>query len=153
MLRDYFISTVSVSAFVALALGVSHPRLRSVTVFSSGVIIICAVLLPLVDILKEFRGADALDSFMESVDFSASDSAIELAFEDGVAEHVASRYGVPRECVSVRADGFDISTLSAERIYVTLSGQGCLIDTKRVESEVAGEFTRGGECEVMISFG
>ena len=153
MLREHFLASVSISAFVALALGVSHPRLRSVTVFSSGIIVICAVLLPLVGILQELKDEYTIDDLMNGISFDASDSAIELAFEDGISDYVATRYGVPSECVFVRADGFDISTLTAERIYVTLSGKGCFIDVKRLETEVANEFTRGGECEVMISLG
>ena len=82
-----------------------------------------------------------------------SDSAIELAFEDGIAEYIADEYGVSRDNVAVFVDGFDMGSLTAERIYVTLSGRAALIDCKSVEKRLCDEFTRGGECEVTLKLG
>lgn len=153
MLKEYFIGVITLTLFVAVAFGVSHPRLRNAVSFGGGVLLVCSVSLPIVDILRDFEVDKTLDGIFDGIDFDATDSAIELAFERGVAEYIANSYGIPCECVSVRADGFDIGSLTAERIYVTLSGKGALLDYKRIEKEVGEEFTPTGYCEVYISFG
>ena len=153
MLKEYFIGVITLTLFVAVAFGVSHPRLRNAVSFGGGVLLVCGILLPIVDILQNFDVDKSLDDIFDGIDFDATDSAIELAFENGVAEHIANSYGIPCECVSVRADGFDIASLTAERIYVTLSGKGTLLDYKRIEKEVGAEFAPRGYCEVYISFG
>ena len=153
MLKEYFIGVITLTLFVAVAFGVSHPRLRNAVSFGGGILLVCGILLPIVDILRDFEVDETLDGIFDGIDFDATDSAIELAFENGVAEHIASSYGIPCECVSVRADGFDIASLTAERIYVTLSGKGTLLDYKRIEKEVGAEFAPRGYCEVYISFG
>ena len=153
MLKEYFIGVITLTLFVATAFGVSHPRLRNAVSFGGGILLVCGILLPIVDILQDFDVDKSLDDIFDGIDFDATDSAIELAFENGVAEHIANSYGIPCECVSVRADGFDIASLTAERIYVTLSGKGALLDYKRIEKEVGAEFAPRGYCEVYISFG
>ena len=153
MLKEYFIGVITLTLFVAVAFGVSHPRLRNAVSFGGGVLLVCGILLPIVDILQDFDVDKSLDDIFDGIDFDATDSAIELAFENGVAEHIANSYGIPCECVSVRADGFDIASLTAERIYVTLSGKGTLLGYKRVEKDVGAEFAPRGYCEVYISFG
>lgn len=153
MLREYFVASVGVLTFISLLMSIVHPKLRSITSFGAGVLAICAVLLPLVDIIGDYNYDLSLDELLGDVDYNATDSAIELAFEEGVAEYISSAYKVEKESVRVYADGFDISTLSAERIYVTLSGEAIRLDYKRIEAEVSDRFTRGGECEVNLEIG
>lgn len=153
MLKEYFVGAIALSLLIALTTGIAHPRLRSAVSFGGGVLLTCGILLPIVDILRDFDADKTFDGIFDSIDFDATDSAIELAFEDGVAEYIADSYSVSRECISVRADGFDIGSLTAERIYVTLSGKGALLDYKRIEKEVGEEFAPTGYCEVYISFG
>lgn len=153
MLKEYFVGAMSVTVFIVILLGVSHPKLKSVTSLGVGVLVICAILLPLVDIIKDIDIDKTLDGIFDGVDYTATDSAIELAFEDAVASYIAQKYGVTAECVKVRADGFDIGTLTAQRIYVTLSGEAILCDYKKIEEEIAVQFTAGGECEASVDFG
>ena len=153
MLREYFISLLSLTVFVSVMVGISHPRMKSAISFGVGAIMICAILLPLVDIIGDFDPESALDKLMDGIDYEAGDSAIELAFEDGIAEHVTKEYGIERGSVTVMADGFDIGTLKAERIYITLRGKGIFLDFKRIEEEIEKEFTSGGECEVTVDLG
>lgn len=153
MLREYFISVISVATVIALALGIAHPKLKGATVFGSGALMICAVLLPLVDIIRDFDIEKSIDGIFDGIDYDAPDSAIELAFEEGVAEYISAEYGVAASNVEVHADGFDIATLKAVRIYVTLSGEAIVLDYKRIEKEVKAQFTLDGECEVSLSLG
>ncbi len=153
MLEEYFVSLISFSVLASLLLAVSHRMLRGATAFGFGIVVLCVVMLPLVDIIRDFDMDDLFNEVLGDIDYDATDSAIELAFEDGVAEYVSREYGAKRECVSVNADGFDVSSLTARRIYVTLSGSATLLDYKRIEKEIGETFAPGGECEVSLSIG
>ena len=153
MLRDSFIASVGALTFISLLMSIVHPKLRLITSFGAGALAICAVLLPLVDIIGGYDYDLSLDELLDNVDYNATDSAIEMAFEEGVAEYISSAYKVDKESVRVYADGFDIATLSAERIYVTLSGEAIRLDYKRIEAEVSERFTLSGECEVKLEIG
>ena len=154
MLREYFIGVLSFGVFVAVALGVSHPRLKSSVTFGAGILIISAIMIPIVDIIRDIDVENSLDRILGEYEYDGmTDDAIELTFEDGVAEYIAGVHGLRRKDVTVNADGFHIQTMRADRIYVTLSGGAVTADYKRIEREIAEEFTSGGECEVSISVG
>ena len=154
MLKEYFAGVLALCALVSVALGVAHPRLKKVVSFAAGILIISAIMLPLIDIIHSLGSDNVLGEILEGVDFEdKGDNAIEMAFEKGLAEHVALKYGVDVECVDVMVDGFDIECLRAERIYVTLTGKAALIDYKRLEAELSENFTLGGECEVSLNIG
>ena len=114
---------------------------------------ICVILLPIVDIIRDFSIENYLSEFYDEFEYEVSDESVELAFEDGIAAYIAEEYGVARECVCVGVDGFDIEYLTAERIYVTLSKEAVYLDYKRIESDVGEKFTKSGECEVSLNFG
>ena len=154
LLKEYFIGVLSLGVLIAIALGVSHPRLKSSVTFGAGILIISAIMLPLVDIIKDIDIENSLDKLLNQYEYEGkTDDAIEAAFEDGVAEYIADRYGVDVSSVTVMADEFRLDDISADRIYVSLSGKAALLDYKKIEREIAAEFTKGGECEVSISIG
>lgn len=154
MLKEYFIALVSISVFLSVALSVSHSKLKGVTVFSIGVLLISAVLLPLVDIVQSLSAEYDIDSILGELEYDGvSDDSIEEAFECGIAEYIAVSYGVESGSVTVQVDGFDMGMLKAQRIYVTLRDDALRLDYKRIEEEIRREFTSGGECEVMLKIG
>ena len=140
--------------FLAVGAGVAHPKFRSATNLGAGVLIICSIMLPLVDIIRDFDMDNSFEKMLDELEYSGmTDGAIELAFEDGIAEYVSDRWGVDRDFIIVNVDGFDMESLSAQRIYVTLGGMGALVDYKRIEEALIEKFTRGGECEVSLKIG
>lgn len=154
MLKEYFMGIIALGTFLALALGISHKKLKSATSFGAGVILISAIFLPLVDIMQGCGGNFDFEGILDKFEYEEiGDSSIEQAFESGIAEYVAVSYGVDSECVLVRVDGFDFGTLKADRIYVTLSKGAVHLDYKRIEEELEREFTAGGECEVLLKIG
>ena len=115
---------------------------------------ICAILLPLVNIIRDYDTKNVIDDILSDFKYDiVTDNSIEIAFEDGISEYVAQTYGVDTECVKVMVDGFDMEHMKAQRIYVTLSGEAMRLDYKRIERELCSEFTSGGECEVSIKIG
>lgn len=150
MLREYFTEIIILMTFAAILLGIAHPKLKGATSYSIGVLMICVILLPLVDIIRDFDTKSMFDSINMDLEYDITDDMIEASFEEGISEYIAQKYGVDKSCVSVMADGFDMERLRAERIYVTLSGKAVFLDYKKIEDEVRSEFTNGGECEVSL---
>jgi hypothetical protein len=111
-------------------------------------------MLPIVDIFKDFDSDYYINELIEDVEYNAyTDDMVELAFESGISKYVADKYGVEENDVYVMADGFDIESMTATRIYVTLSARAALIDYKKVEEDIKNNFTNGGECEVSLRIG
>ena len=154
MLKVYFRDVMYLSAFIVLAVGISHPRLKRSTSFGAGVLLICVIMLPLVDIISEFDIDSALDGIIGDMDVDGmTDDALELAFEDGIEQYISEKYKVDKSCVIVFADGFDIESIRADRIYVSLSGRASFLDYKKIEEDIALNFTKEGECEVSLKIG
>ena len=154
MLDSYFGGIMTLCLFLAVGAGVAHPKFRSATNLGAGVLIICSIMLPLVDIIRDFDMDNSFEKMLDELEYSGmTDGAIELAFEDGIAEYVSDRWKIDKDSVTVNADGFDMESLTAERIYVTLGGKGAWVDYKRIEEVLIEEFTRDGECEVSLRIG
>lgn len=153
MLKEYLVGILSACTFFAVLSGVAHRKFNAATRFGVGILMICVIMLPLVDIFANFDAYSALEELIGDVGYDSTDSMIELAFEDGVRRHLADKYSVDPECISVRADGFDMEKLKAHRIYVSLSGEAVYLDYHRIERHVEDEFTEGGKCEVSLNFG
>ena len=154
MVKEYFEGVMVLLTFVSLAMGVSHPKLKNATTFSVGVLITCAIMLPLVSIIEDIDKKYSIDDLLSNIEYSdVADDTIELAFEEGIAIYIADKYSVNSEDVLVMADGFDIGVMKADRIYITLTSKAALLDYKKIEEEIAKEFTKGGECEVSLKIG
>ena len=153
MLREYIIRLLIIATFVAFATAVAHPGLRQATGFATGILVICAIMLPLVDIIKDINLNFDVDEYLGSTKNEQPEDVIKVAFEDGIREYISVEYGVDESLVIVLADGFDMSKMRAERIYVTLMGKAALLDYKRIEEMIEREFTNNGECEVSVKIG
>ena len=154
LLKEYFSVAVGICVFIAVASALCHAKMKTATAFGAGVLVICAVILPLRDLSLNVDAEEILDKFGAEFEYGEkTDGAIELAFEDGIAEYVAAKYGVGKTCVFVAADGFDMERLRAERIYVTLSEDGTRLDYRKIEDDIRDRFTNGGECEVTLNVG
>ena len=153
MLNEYAITVLKLSLFVGVALNLAHPKQEKVIRLSLGIILLSAVTLPFVDIIAD-NGLN-LDLILpdEGIDVEVSDDAIEEAFEDGIREYICSSYGLSSSDVKVMADGFDLSSMTASRLYVTLSGKGAYVDYRALADHLAEEFTRGGECRIELDIG
>ena len=151
MLKDYVTALIKSSAVIAAALEITHPRAKKITRIAAGMILICIIMLPIVDIIEN-NGID----FNLNFDFgqpdyeNMTDEAIEAAFERGIEKYIADKYKIDPSLVTVKADKFNLEAMKAERIYVTLSGEGILHDYRALEDIIAKEFTCNGECEVKL---
>ena len=70
------------------------------------------------------------------------------AFEMGICRLISERYSLSEENISVRAEGYDFSTMRAERIFVLLSGRAASADARAIKNYITEQGL--GECEVDI---
>ena len=57
----------------------------------------------------------------------------EEAFAQGVAKLIAEEFSLSEKNISVKTEGFDVSNMSAEKIFVTLYGRAALCDPGAIE--------------------
>ncbi len=154
MLNEYIKAVIKLSVFASVLLLIGHKRTKKTAVFATGMILLVAIMLPLINIFNNIDGINDFNFDLDNiVSGDVSDAVIEQSFEKGIGKYIADEYGVDEECVLVLADGFDISVMRAERIYITLSGMAVFLDYKRIEADVRAEFTNGGKCEVRLDVG
>lgn len=153
LLKEYATIALKLALFVGVALNLSHPRQERVMRISLGIILLSAIMLPFVDIINHNQLNFTLSTSPGSIDTEMSDDMIEQAFEDGIQKYICASYDLDDSEVRVMADGFDFSSMTAERLYVTLSGRGVYIDYRSLADRLAQEFTRGGECRVELNIG
>lgn len=153
MLLEYTVLVLKLSVFIGIAVNLAHVRQARVIRLALGIILLSAIMLPIVDIIDE-NGVKIDEIKLPSFnDEDVNDETVKGAFEDGIRDYICSEYSLLQTEVRVTCDGFDLSTLSAEKIYVTLSGSGMYVDYRRLEGVIAEEFTRGGACEIEFDIG
>lgn len=145
---DFAITVLKLSAFVGIAIGLAHPRQAKMTRLSLGIILIAAIMIPIVDIIVE-NGVKIPDFEISDIeDAEMSDDMIEEAFCRGIEDYIREGYSLGEGEVTVTCDGFDLSSMRADKLYVALSGRGIYVDYKELEYKLAEEFTKGGTCRV-----
>ena len=153
LLREYAVIALKLSLFISIALNLAHPKQEKAMRISLGVILLSVIMLPLVDIIVNNELELKLPEFSGEINTEMSDDMIETAFEDGIREYICTSYDLPDTDVRVMADGFDLSSMTAKRLYVTLNGEGIYIDYRSLSDRLAKEFTRGGECRIELDIG
>ena len=147
------ITVLKLSLFVGVALNLAHPKQERFMRISLGIILLSAIMLPFIDIIGNNKLEIELPILSGGIDEEMSDDVIEEAFEDGIRQYICVSYDLSEENVKVMADGFDFSSMTAERLYVTLSGDGAYIDYRALSDALVKEFTRGGECRIEVNIG
>ena len=153
LLKEYAIIVLKLSLFISIALNLSHPKQERVMRISLGIILLSVIMLPFVDIIVDNGFKLKLPEVSGDVNTEMSDDVIEVSFEDGIRKYICASYDLADCDVRVMADGFDLSSMTAERLYVTLSGKGVYIDYRGLSDHLAKEFTRGGECRIELNIG
>lgn len=148
-MSEYFIYLISVLGTVAFCSFVSYGgESARYTRFVLGAILLSALTAPTVDFFKDFSLSD-FSIGGSVVGESYTDEVLEEAYAEGIARAVADEFSFSVSSVSVRCDGFSVSSVSAEFIYVTLTENAAFGDARRVRSYVTDNF---GECEVNLRF-
>ena len=153
-MREYLVSVVAMSVFCALVSYFSYPSgTARASKLSLSVLLIYTVSMPLVSLFSGFGAQDAPSLEVPDADFGGGEyvETAKEAFEDGIALYIMDKFGADADDVFVECYGFDFEAMRAERISVTLSGRGALLDYRGIENKVTGLGL--GECEVYIKIG
>ena len=152
-MKGYLISVLLICALVSLA---SHFLCETAAArygrLALAVVLLWAVISPLSDLIS------GLSEFPSLPDFPAEEGVDPLyearareAFCEGVCAAVCEKFSLSASDVSVRAEGFDVQAMRAEKIFVLLKSKGIFSDSFAIAAFVEAEGL--GECEVEIEIG
>ena len=150
-MKEYLISVVLITALVALAshflpdAAVGYGRL------ALGIVLLYAVLSPLAALLSSFPALPDLPELPQQENAPLYEQYAQEGFCRGIASAVGEKFSVAEARISVRAEGFDVQSMRAEKIWILLRGEAVFADGPAIKAFVEGEGL--GECEVEIEIG
>ena len=117
-----------------------------------GVILLAALSGLLADVALELKDITSLDALeYEDVEWAEfAEQSMSGALERGVRLAVAEKFSFSEDDIRVECRGFNLETVSAERISITLYGGAAISDIRAVREYVEGEGL--GDCEVKVVF-
>lgn len=152
-MRDYLVTVLLVSAVTAV-LGIlpSDEKLKKTVSLSLSLILLSAVVLPLPALLSDLPRDYA--AYLEELDGeiqSGSDYLEEKTLDavgEGIAAHLAERYGIKRGAISVAVSGDIVdSTVILRHVAVSLAPSAQTADVRSIIYYV--EENTNAECEVI----
>ncbi len=152
-MKEYLIAVVLISAMVSLAshflAGTDAARYGRLAL---SVVLLFAVLSPLTSLVHTLPELPSLSvPPAEEGDTPLYEARAEAAFCEGIRAAVCEKFLLDASALSVRAEGFDITAMRAERIRILLSGNAILADSFAIAAFVQEQGL--GECEVEIEIG
>lgn len=144
---------IGASCVVAVGSSLTHPKHRALSEGALSLILILAIASPVYEYVSGvIDSAEKLPN-LPSVEGSEGEyeRVAKEAFLLGIERLIADEYGLDGEDVSVKCDGFDFSSFSCERIYVTLSGGAATADYRGIKNFIEENFE--GECIIEIEIG
>lgn len=148
-MSEYFVYIICALATVAFCSFASYGgESAKYTRFALGAVLLCAVTVPTAAHLKSISLGELSFSDME-ISESYTDGVLEEAYSKGIERAIAEKFSLSEDSVDVVCRGFSGQTVSADFVYVTLSGEAAFSDLPRIRSYVNEKF---GECEVAVKF-
>lgn len=152
-MRDYLVTILFVSAATAV-LGIlpSDEKMKKAVSFALSLVLLSAVVLPLPALLSDL--SRDYSSYLEELEGeigSGSDyleRATLASVADGIADHLADRYGIPRGAITVVAEGDIVdNTVILTRVVLSLASAAQTADVRSMVYYV--EENTGADCEVI----
>lgn len=150
-LNEYIVFALMLSAATGVISALSHRALARETELAVGVICLLSLSLPIAASVPSILDIPRPSSTPVAEAVGGYLSVSEEAFCVGVREYVAEELSADEENVIVSLEGFNFSTMRAERITLTLSGAAAVGDVRALKQDVRSLFLgEGGECKVVI---
>ena len=155
--KGYVISLIVAAVIITLAEELSPRALRPAVSLCLGVYLLCTLVSPLASFIGGgFSAEDFIpDSSLEENEGGYSDT-VTLATAKGIGRAVAERFGFSEELIEVTLVGFDVYELTAERVYIRLTGRAAYIDfhaaERYVEEIIGGKNGESTKCTAELSF-
>ena len=148
-MREYATALVCTVALTALGSALAYRQDDKTVRTAFSLILICAVVLPLAPALKELL-SQQYDPVLPQIDGTEYESVAAAALEEGIKSAVAQQMNADARNVGVKIDGFDFSSMSFERITVTLVGRDALMNIDALKRYLKKNFEG---CEVVVEIG
>lgn len=145
-MKSYLGDLFALSLIFGILSSVTAPAYKKSVNAALALILSARLLLPLSSLdLGISSTPPSLDDLTQGGEYSEN---VKEAFEYGIRNYLSGELSLDEDCIEVETVGFDVGTMRAERILVTLSKKGALANTKKVKAllEEAGL----GEAEVKI---
>ena len=147
-MADFLNTVLSVSVAAALSGFLAYRVADKWHRLAVGIIIVAVISSPIISFVTESENFD-VSELVGDISPPDSDEYLSVAqgaFEEGVRRLVADREGIAPGSVYVAVTGFDPERMSADRIIITLVGEGLTVDYLSLEKYIRGLGL--GECEV-----
>ena len=152
---NYLLTVAALSCAVGVIEYLFYPsKAKEAARICSAVILVHALLSPVLSFAASL--SEGLPSFdlQPPTDIPFEDTyekTAEDAFKEGICKLLCANYGLKPENVSVFTEGFEVSTMKAQRIIILLRGEAALCDHRGMEAYL--DSLSIGACEVRIRIG
>ena len=152
-MRDYLVTVLLVSAATAV-LGIlpSDEKMKRAVGFALSIVLLSAVVLPLPTLLSDLPRD--YSGYLEALDREIAMGSDYLKGEtlsavgEGIADHIADRYGIPRGAITAEVEGDIVdSTVILRRVRLSLAPAAQSADVRSIKYYV--EENTNAECEVI----
>lgn len=134
-MSGHFALVFAVAFAAAVASFVSYDGGKSVTMRGAiSIVLLLSVSQPIMAFAKELSELRAPTfSGFDGEEVGEYEEVAKDAFSEGVCKLIAEEYSLSEKNISVKAEGFDVKSMTAEKIYVTLYGKAAFLDPRAVE--------------------
>lgn len=145
-IKGYVTVLLAVALSFAVLSELSPKKFKEPISLLLGLLFLMSLIAPLPSALEAVGdGISSLPDFSEGeLDGGDYYDTALFALEEGVRCAVSEQFSLDKENVQVKIYGFQAQSMSAETVYVTLTGKGAFADYKAIESFVESIF-KGGE--------
>ena len=145
---EFFYTVTSVSLAAALSGFIAYRGSDKWHKLAVSIILLSVISAPLFSFVAELVKGDISEmlDFDEKIESDEFERVGKEAFEDAVRRLAVEKTGLPEGALYVVAEGFDPMTMRADKIKITLVGEGVGADYRSLENYIRGLGL--GECEV-----
>ena len=151
---EYVLGLVAISSIVGMCSFISYGDAEDRYLkMAASLLIVYSMVLPVVTLVRDAFQYDFYVDLPDSVADSINDTQLsddaEAAFCEGIKKYICADFSLSSDEVSVKAFGFDVINMRAEKIKVILRGRAVLADNRAIAEEIVASGL--GECEVELS--
>ena len=149
-MKELFITVLCLSLISSVLLFVCEDmRFKKIIEWGIGLVFVSVIINPVISLARDF------DFIVPELDMPEGGIGYieytEDAFKEGIRAALCEKYGIEGEDVLIECQGFDFSSMSCEKITVTLKGKAAMSDSASIKEYLKKSLCK--ECYVHLEFG
>ena len=149
-MREYIFGAIILSLITAIAIHLTHTSLSEPARVAMGLVLLLFVASPIASVFNTILNLKIPETGSEEIIFKGGcDEVGEEAFCQGVASLLSDRYSVSASGFIVICEGFNLETLSADIVSVTLIEEAAKLDYREIKAYIEDNL-KVKECDVKI---